>query len=71
MQQGVGERFKEIWPTPLGLPFYFGGNTMETTFYAIIRKQCNSLVVTIPKENVGMMNLKEKETRKFTIEDGK
>ncbi len=42
---------------------------MRTTFHAKIRKQSNSLIVTIPNEVVGMLSLEPKQTLKIAIED--
>ena len=41
---------------------------MKIEFHAIIRQQSESLIITIPKEVAGMLELKSKETRKFIIE---
>ena len=44
---------------------------MKTEFHAEIREQCNSLVITIPKELRKLLDLKPKQVKKFIIEDEK
>ena len=41
---------------------------MKISFHAIIRQQDKSLIITIPKEVAGMLELKSKQTMKFIIE---
>ena len=41
---------------------------MKIEFHATIRKQCESLIITIPKEYIGLLGLKPKQIRKFIIE---
>ena len=44
---------------------------MKIEFHATIREQCNSLIITIPKEIAGILGLKPKETKKFILESEK
>ena len=43
-------------------------NKMKISFHAIIRQQSESLIITIPKEVAGMLDLESKQTKKFIIE---